>query len=545
MHWLIFFFHWGPKQQKVFDNFKIAFTTAPILLHYNPNKQSMVKTDASDYVTAGVFSQYDDNGQLKPVVYFFCKMSFAECNYEMYDKEFLTTIKAFELWKSELENIEEPVQVIIDHRNLDYFISSKLLNRRQARWSEFFSRFNFKIIYRPNSLNNKTDAFTRQSGDILKKRDNPRQFQWQPVLKKNNLNIQQLTLKPIMDDEAFLKLFVTINDAILAAYSKDEKTQEILNALNTNQRTLKSFPLSESKLIGDRIYFRDKMFVPNVGQLKFCFIQKFHDDPAAGHPGKTKIYEILNRYYYWPGIINDVKRFVKNCYGCKKSKTFKNKYHGALKFLPVPDKKWAHISIDFIIDFPINSDLWGKDCINIMVMVNRLSKMVKCIPMDGITTKNAAKAFYIHVWKNNGLPKSIISDRKRPFVNNFWEQLTTRLRISADISTAYHPETDGQTEIMNSVLEQYLRAYINYFQNDWAFWLPSAEFAINNHASETTQCTPFLIDSGQHLKMGLEPDAFINKPMDLRERTDRDTANSFVEKLAEINEVLKKQMAFA
>ena len=122
-------------------------------------------------MTAGIFSQYDDNGQLKPVVYFFCKMNLSECNYEIYGKEFLAIIKVFELWKSELENTEKPVQVIIDHKNLEYFMSNKLLNRRQARWSEFFSKFNFKIIYRPGSLNNKTDVFTRESGDIfLKKR---------------------------------------------------------------------------------------------------------------------------------------------------------------------------------------------------------------------------------------------------------------------------------------------------------------------------------------------------------------------------------------
>ena len=124
-------------------------------------------------------------------------------------------------------NIEKPVQVIIDHKNLEYFMSNKFLNRRQARWSEFFSRFDFKIIYRPGSLNNKTDVFTRQSGNIPKKRDNRRQFQWQTVLKKDNLDIQQLTLGPMtnndsdnldtvsnpdsIDDEAFPELLATIN----------------------------------------------------------------------------------------------------------------------------------------------------------------------------------------------------------------------------------------------------------------------------------------------------------------------------------------------
>ena len=235
------------------------------------------------------------------------------------------------------------------------------------------------------------------------------------------------------------------------------------------------------------------MFVPNVGQLKFHFIQNFHDDPAAKHPGKIKTYEILNRYYYWPGIINNVKHFVKNCYGCKKSKTLKNKYHGALKHLPVPDKKWVHISIDFITQFPVNRDSWGENCINIMVMVmvNRLNKMVKCIFMDGITTKDAVRTFYIHVLKDHGLFNFIIFDRGRLFVNNFWEQLITRLGISADFSTIYHPEIYDRTEIMNSVFEQYFRTYVIFFQNDCVFWFPLTEFVINNHASETTQCIFF------------------------------------------------------
>ena len=120
--------------------------------------------------------------------------------------------------------------------------------------------------------------------------------------------------------------------------------QICLNALNTNPRIF-SFFLSKTKLVDGRIYFKNKVFVPDVSQSKFRFIQKFHDDPAARHLNKTKTYEILNRYYYWLWIINDVKRFAKNCYGCKKIKTSKNKYHGAFKLLPIPNKKWFYISI--------------------------------------------------------------------------------------------------------------------------------------------------------------------------------------------------------
>ena len=486
-------------------------------------------------------------------------MSPAECNYEIYDKKLLAIINAFELWRSELEKTEEPVQVVTDHKNLEYFMSNKLLNRRQARWSEFLSKFNFEIIYRPGSMNNRADVFTRRSGDVPKKRDNRRQFQWQTMLKKKNFKIQQLILainddepSPITgssfptpsDSETNDELSVTINDAIGTAYAEDERTQFFFNALNTGQRTLKKFLLSETSVTDGRIFFRDKLFVPDVGQLRLRLIKKFHDDPAAGHPGKAKTYEIFSRYYYWPGIIDDVKRFVKNCYGCRRSKNFRDKYHGTLKLFPVPDRRWSHISIDFIVGLPVSRDLWGRDCINIMVVIDRLSKMVKCIFMDGIIAKDVAKAFYIHVWKNHGLPNFIISDRGRMFVNYFWDQLITRLGIKANLSTAYHPEIDGQTEILNSILEQYFKAYVNFLQNDWFFWLFSAEFVINNHVSKTTQCTPFLINSKQHLKMGLKPDPFVNKPMDLQKKKNKVLTNEFVEKMTTINEVFREQMAF-
>ena len=213
------------------------------------------------------------------------------------------------------------------------------------------------------------------SGTFLKKRIIPVNFQWQTVLKKENFKIQQLILainddelSPItgnsfptpLDSGTSDKFFpMTINDAIGIAYAKDERTQEIFNALNTNQRILKKFPLSETNVVDGRIFLKNKLFVPDVGQLKFRFIKKIHDDPAAGYPNNTKTYEMLSRYYYWPGIINDVKRFVKNCIGCKRSKKFRDKYHEALKPFPVPNKRWSHISIDFIVDLPVSRDLWG------------------------------------------------------------------------------------------------------------------------------------------------------------------------------------------
>lgn len=130
-------FVWTTAHQFAFDTLKTAFTSAPVLMHFNPEKSIIVETDASDYVSAGVLSQKDDQGILHPVAFFSKKHSPAECNYEIYDKELLAIIRSFEEWRPDLEGAAFPIAVISDHKNLEYFMTTKNLNRRQARWAEY------------------------------------------------------------------------------------------------------------------------------------------------------------------------------------------------------------------------------------------------------------------------------------------------------------------------------------------------------------------------------------------------------------------------
>jgi hypothetical protein len=126
-------FHWTIACQSAFDCLKRAFTTAPVLAPFDWEKEIILETDASDYVSAGVLSQYGDDGILRPVAFFSKKHSVTEYNYEIYDKELLAIIRCFEEWRPELEGTSSPIKVITDHRNLEYFTTTKLLNRRQAR----------------------------------------------------------------------------------------------------------------------------------------------------------------------------------------------------------------------------------------------------------------------------------------------------------------------------------------------------------------------------------------------------------------------------
>jgi len=160
---------WGRPQQLAFSELKLAFTTAPTLAFFDYNKRSILENDASDWASGGVLSQFE--GRLRPIAYFSSKHTAAECNYEIYDKELLAIIKCLEEWRPELQGTQEPFEIITDHKNLQYFTTTKALNQRQVRWSEFLSQFDFRIVYRPGNRAIRPDALSRKKEDRPDKTD--------------------------------------------------------------------------------------------------------------------------------------------------------------------------------------------------------------------------------------------------------------------------------------------------------------------------------------------------------------------------------------
>ncbi len=231
------------------------FITVSILMHYNSNLLVTVKIDVFDYVVIKVMFQQDDNEQLRFMIYFSFKMLLAECNYEIYDKKLLVIIRAFEKWRLKLKDTLDFVEIIFDHKNLEYFMSIKLLSRRQVKWSEFLSRFNFKIMYRSNELNTQVDALMHQSEDLfLNERNSRWEHQWQIVLKSKNLKIQVLI--NVLDDsdsealessdsknesmifeqsESSEKMSMNeLEEQLFAVYFNDEWVQIMITALRNN-----------------------------------------------------------------------------------------------------------------------------------------------------------------------------------------------------------------------------------------------------------------------------------------------------------------------
>ena len=193
--------------------------------------------------------------------------------------------------------------------------------------------------------------------------------------------------------------------------------------------------------------------------LKLRLIKDFHEVPAAGHPGRSKTLELLSRQYYWPRMHKNVDRLLHNCHTCQRSRTSRHAPFGILRPLPIPNGgAWRHISMDFITGLP-----WSNEFNAILVVVCRLTKMRHFIPCrDTRTVEQLTELYACHIFRLYRLPKTIISDQGSQFITKFWRALCKALKIEALLSTPYHPETDGQTERVNAILEQYLWAYVNY-----------------------------------------------------------------------------------
>ena len=203
----------------------------------------------------------------------------------------------------------------------------------------------------------------------------------------------------------------------------------------------------------------------------------------------------------------DVENYVKGCDVCLTSKAVRHKPYGDLQSLPIPTHRWKNLSIDFVTGLPLSADWKGDSYDLILVIVDRLTKMVYYEPVKvTIDAPGLAEVIIDVVVRHHGLPDSIISDRGAIFTSKFWSSLCYFLGIKRRLSTAFHPQTDGQTERQNSTMEAYLRAFVNFEQNDWARLLPMVKFAYNNAKNASTGHTPFELNCGYHPRMSYEED---------------------------------------
>ena len=320
---------------------KQQFTTALILAHFDYKKECIVEIDASDNVSAGVLSQYGDDAKLHPVAFFFQKHSPQEINYEIHDKELLAIIKAFKEWRPMLERTGLPIKIFTDHRNLQYFMTTKQLSCRQACWSEYLSHFNFVIQFRPGKLGAKPDGLTRRSGDLFKEGNERIKQMQQTVLKQYNLdpaiklnldlvamlltpsvlnlnstlNIRADTVKPIKSEVIEPTVAATkptnatpeekeatLDQLLDQGYKEDPIPNRVLDLLACGANYSKDLTIADCSIVNGRLHYRRLLYVLDYHVLQLCLCKLHHDTPVAGHLEIKNTYELLHWSYYWPNM---------------------------------------------------------------------------------------------------------------------------------------------------------------------------------------------------------------------------------------------------
>ncbi|EFZ04205.2 Pol [Metarhizium robertsii ARSEF 23] len=520
-------FTWTTPCQISFDELKTLLIGAPLLAQWDPDRETILETDSSGYVVGGSLSQRDNEGFLRPVAFFSKKNAPAECNYSIHDKELLAIIRCLEHWDPELRSVVS-FEILTDHLNLQYFTKKQQLSERQARWAEILSRYNFVIRYRPGRQAIVPDALSRREQDMPEGLDDER-------LQGRRMQL----LQPVKGMKGAFAVHAGTPVVVKAGYvskgdsdqpedpttSRDPAVenpfttadlQELWNeglqrhnrywlireAVQRGDRRLPSqwglpITLAECSIdAGQRLCWRERIWIPQYEPLRTKIIQETHDSTLTGHPGRDILKSLLSRRFYWPGLDEDVRHFMRNCTICGRSTVWREKLRGLLKPLPVPDRIWAEISIDFIVDLPPTS---SNGATNMMVITDRLSKNVVLEPMLEITAKRTAKTLMKCFVQHHGLPRAMVTDRGPQFTSHLWRSLCRLLQVQQRLSTAWHPQTDGATERTNQEVERYLRIFVTYAQDNWDDLLPAAAIALNNKTATATGLSPFFLTHGYHI----------------------------------------------
>jgi hypothetical protein len=366
-------------------------------------------------------------------------------------------------------------EVFTDHKSLKYIFTQKDLNMRQIRWLELIKDYDLSLQYHPGKANVVADALSRKayvnclSTDVL------------PDDLCRDLRDLSLAVVP-RGFIASLAVQPTLMDKIRQTQKGDKEIEKIKE--NMRKDKAKGFSKDEQ----GTIWFEKRICVPDDPDIRKLIFQEAHETPYSIHPSNTKMYIDLKEIFWWSNMKGDIAEYIAKCDVCSRVKAEHQKPARLLQPLKVPDWKWDQIGMDFIIGLPRTKS--GYD--SIWVIVDRLTKVAHFILVK--TTYTSAKLADIYMKRIvslHGVPKSIVSDRGTQFTSHFWKQLHESLGTRLEFSTAFHPQTDGQTERVNQILEDILRACALDYGSSWDDNLPYTEFSYNNNYQASIEMAPF------------------------------------------------------
>lgn len=455
---------WSSESQKAFDTLKQLLVSAPVLKIFTPGLQTNIRTDACPTGIGAVLTQSFPNGDgtttPHPICFLSRKLNKCESTqYAIYEQELLAIVFATKKLRMYLDGIH--FTVFTDHKPLLKLMSKDAKEpseRRVLRLCNALAKFDFNLVHVKGKNNAVADALSRNA-----------------VL-YHCLSTKDNSIKPSS----------TLIDTIRIEQQKDPR----ITLLRNNPTYT---------LVDDIIHKGDLMCIPNSLKLKQDIIRDAHD--ILGHFGRDKTLGVLQKQFLvtWRGIRNDVHAYCRACKACQAAKSLTTAPQGKLMPLPIPTRNWERVSMDFMGAFPVS--VRGNN--EVIVWVDHLSKMVHIAPCkDTTNAEDTAYLFFDNVFKLHGLPSTFLSDRDSRWTGRFWNSLIKLIGVNHLYSTAFHPQTDGLTEVFNKIIQGSLRSMIlnivdgvtQRFPSNWDDYIPILEFSLNNHQAHTIGTTPFKLN---------------------------------------------------
>jgi hypothetical protein len=347
--------------------------------------------------------------------------------------------------------------VSTDQKSLKQLLQQRIVTAEQQNWAAKLLGFDFDIVYKPGKLNKGADALSRihEGGELCMVTTS---LQWKDA------------------------------EVLREEFTQDEHLQKIVAELQQNLNSKPGFEFKQGVLL-----YEGRLVISSKSVLIPTLLQEFHSTPCGGHSGFYRTYRRIAANVYWVGMKNTIQEYVRSCDVCQRQKYLASSPGGLLQPLAIPERIWEDISMDFITGLPKSK---GSEAV--LVVVDRLSKYSHFITLKHpYTARTIAEVFVREVVRLHGVPLSIVSDRDPIFMSNFWKELFKLQGTHLKMSTAYHPETDGQTEVVNRCLETYLRCFIGDQPKTWAHWIPWAEYWFNTTYNASTGKSPFEIVYGR------------------------------------------------
>ncbi|KAA0057268.1 Ty3/gypsy retrotransposon protein [Cucumis melo var. makuwa] len=434
-------YKWTEETEAAFEKLKKAMMTLPVLTMPDFNLPFEIESDASGFGVVLVQAK-------RPIAYFSKILSMRDRARPVYERELIAVVWAVQRWRPYL--LGRKFTVKTDQRSLKFLLEQRVIQPQYQQWIAKLLDYLFEVIYKPGLENKAADALSRMGPTA---------------------HLNQLTAPALLDVEV-----------IREEVRKDPALHEIIRLIEEQGMEIPHYTCHQGVL-----KFKGRLVLSKTSTLIPTIMHTYHDSVFGGHSGFLRTYKRMAGELYWKGMKRDIQKYCEECMICQKNKSSVLSPAGLLLPLEIPDSIWSDISMDFIEGLP-KSHGWEV----ILVVVDRLSKYAHFLTLKHpYTAKTVAQVFVKEIVKLHGFPKSIVSNRDKIFLSHFWTEMFRLAGTKLNRSSSYHPQTDGQTEVVNKSVEAYLRYFCREKPREWSQWLHWAEYWYNTTYHGSIGISPF------------------------------------------------------